>query len=281
MSQQIMCVSTTITSPFHNAVMQGVEETVVRNGYVFSALTSMTAGCEFESIASPGRYDGLILLTPNGTETPLVRALQESDLPIVVFWDWGTPSQYPSVTVDFQGSIGEAVGYLIELGHAQIGYVGYTPGFSGDTNPRLVGFLAAMAQHGLEVTQDQIELGIRHDDMEDGYAAAARLFRRTGHLTALVASNDLLAIGAMKWLRDSGIRVPEDCSVVGFDDISFAAMTNPSLTTVHVPKHTIGRQLAQLLLQLIQGEPLETTRVEVPTRLVIRESTGPNRLVPL
>jgi len=271
-TQQILCVTQSVANPFYSEVMRGVEEVVIQRGLVLSALSAHMVDCGFDPTMISGRYDGLILLSPNVAVGKLHSAIQELKVPVAVLWDWGTPTDYPHVGLDFAYAAGLGVAHLVDGNHREIGYLGYVPQSPEDANPRLQGFLRMCNQRNIPVDNRSIELVQGYGELEEGYLAMARLFRRRSDLTAVFASNDLLALGAMKWLRESGLTVPDQVSVVGFDDISFAALANPSLTTIHLPKQDIGRGLAQLMFDQIDGITSDLSR-ELTTRLVIRGST--------
>jgi LacI family transcriptional regulator len=138
---------------------------------------------------------------------------------------------------------------------------------------RLAGYQAALLSAGLPLLPKLV-----HEadwTSEGGYRAAQRVLAAPGRPTAIFAFNDGMAVGAMRAARDQGIDVPRDLSVVGFDDIELASLTMPSLTTVRQPLHGLGRVGVDMLYRLLHGQPLDATRMELATTLVVRESTGP------
>jgi len=272
-TQQILCVTQAIANPFYSEVMQGVEEAVIQRGLVLSALSAHMVDCGFDPTMIAGRYDGLILLSPNVAAGKLHSAIQELKVPVAVLWDWGSPTDYPHVDLDFANAAALGVRHLVESNHRKIGYVGYAPKSTQDRNPRLQGFIDICSEWDIPVDNRSIELVDGYGELEEGYLAMSRLFRRCSDLTAVFASNDLLALGAMKWLREAGLMVPEQVSVMGFDDISFAALANPSLTTVHLPKRDIGRALGQLLFDQMDGTTSDISNA-LTARLVVRGSTS-------
>lgn len=195
-------------------------------------------------------------------------------MPMATFWDWGTESPFPSVGVDLRAGMSQVVQHLHQLGHRHIGYISHAP-TAKDPNPRLLGFKETMEAKGCSVQSHHIQYTSDRGTMAAGYSAMAELYRNYPSVTAVVASNDLLAFGAMRWLEDQGLHVPEHISVVGCDDITYSAMNNPPLTTIQIPKREVGNHLMNLVLALMNGEYEDqtTAHVELPVRLVVRSST--------
>lgn len=271
---QIACIVPSIDNPFYSQVMQGVEEVAMRNGYVLTMYSSHVVEKDPGKSFFSGRHDALILLSPDELQGWLLKDLWEAHMPMATFWDWGTESPYPSVSVNLRSGMRSAVEHLQNLGHRAIVYISHAA-TSKDPNPRLQGFKEAMEAKGLSVQSRHVQYTGDRGTMAAGYSAMAELYHKNPSLTAVVASNDLLAFGAMRWLEDQGLRVPENISIVGCDDIAYSAMSNPPLTTIQLPKRDIGNQLMHLALSLMQGEFEEpsSTRVELPVRLVVRAST--------
>jgi LacI family transcriptional regulator len=169
-----------------------------------------------------------------------------------------------------------ALEHLVQLGHERIAFIQGQP-YSADSETRWKAIERAAESLGLDIQEELIvQLEIDTFSPYVGYPVVRRLLQRTHDFTALFAYNDLSAIGALRALRDSGLRVPEDVSVVGFDDINSAAFQIPSLTTIRQPLDKMGAIAGEILLQRIQGgaNPVE---IMVDPELVIRESTAPAR----
>ena len=186
-----------------------------------------------------------------------------------VYLDLGNVGPFVSnVLVDYERGVGAAVEHLLALGHRRIGFIGGSAELRSVAR-RQEAFLARTA--GVE----DLEIATAECDftMQGGYVACARLLARLAP-TAIVAVNDVVAIGAMHCASDRGLSVPGDLSIVGFDDITFAEYAQPALTTVRIPRSTIGRLAFQALTEMLSG-PGHTGREHgVETSLVVRESTG-------
>lgn len=182
----------------------------------------------------------------------------------------------PSVLADNASGAYRVIEHLVTLGHKRIGVI-TSPMNVTTSQDRLDGYRKALSDYGvmppdeLFVAGDFSELG--------GDAAADILLDRCPEITAIAAANDMMAIGAMNALRSRGYRVPEDVSVVGADDIRLAKYVQPALTTVRTPIQHIGQQAARWLLNMIAGEESGFVEEVVPTDLVVRRSTAPERIV--
>jgi DNA-binding LacI/PurR family transcriptional regulator len=163
-----------------------------------------------------------------------------------------------------------AARHLIDGGHRRLAAIA-GPESLPTAAARLEGFLAEVARAGLD--EPEVEAAGSYV-FEDGRAAFAALHHRGVRFDALFCANDLLALGAITAAQDAGLRVPGDLSVVGFDDIFFAGLSNPGLTTVAQPKRLIGGEAARLLIDLIEGRRAEPRRI-LPVRLTERASTRP------
>jgi LacI family transcriptional regulator len=219
-----------------------------------------------------GTTDGSILLLPEeGSEE--LKALQAQNYPFVVVdprvqLDEGIPS----VSAAHAQGAKRATEHLLRLGHRRIAAVTGPSGWMS-TEERRNGYHAALAAAGLmpdpslEVTSNWTISG--------GFEAALALLERPDPPTAIFAFNDNLAIGVMRLARARGLRIPEDLSLVGFDDTEEANIVTPALTTVRQPLAEMGRMAVSLLVRLLDRQRVEALRVELATRLVVRESTAP------
>jgi LacI family transcriptional regulator len=175
------------------------------------------------------------------------------------------------VEYDNEGGAYAMTAYLLANGHRKIAYVGREPGLS-TTDERVRGYRRAHADHGVAVDEGLIPPGTF--TRESGAAVTEALWDERGDATAVFAATDMVAAGVLKALRGRGVRVPEDVSVVGFDDIPLASDLTPALTTVHVPHEQLGREAVRLALH--RGPDLDD-RVVLGTHIVVRDSAAPLR----
>ena len=220
------------------------------------------------------RVDGVIICsTPFSAEQS--QQLRAYEIPIVVINNQSTEDYRFSIHHDDLDGSQQIMRHLIDLGHRQIAYLGYAN--SGRTNlKRRAGYTSEMEKAGLTVYDGYIH-ELQANDPGDGQAAVKHFLSLTPRPTAIFCYNDMLAIGALRGLQEAGLRIPGDCSVVGFDNISFSAFTSPPLTTFDQPKRTIGTQAAQLILQLLEQGPVfnGSTILSLKGSLLLRGTTAP------
>lgn len=219
-----------------------------------------------------GLIDGVIAAGANSPN--LLEAISALDLPCVVFGTnliTGSPDRIPNaVYVDDEQGGRLAAGHLIELGHKRIRFVGDVtlPWFRN----RYEGFRKAMEEASLECLPPVGKMG--EESIEMGAAAVAELMDGGSQFTALFVGSDRVAFGAVQALRRRGVRVPEDVSVVGFDDDDIAPLVEPPLTTVRMSSDEIGAQCMLMLNDLVRGAGGPHEPVVVPLELIVRESTA-------
>ena len=271
-TQTIGIVVTTVADPFVSEVVAGVEDVAQAEGYaVFLANSNANSDREISVVRSFGerRVDGVLVMASRvgALYLPL---LNELDVPLVLI-DNQHPDDFGySISIDDRGGARLAVRHLIELGHRRIAYIGDQYGLQSDED-RLLGYKDEFAVAGVQLRSEFI---IRGDGKaEGGLVAMQTLLAFREPPTAVFCYNDMTAMGALRCLHARKIRVPEDVSIVGFDDLPISPFLEPPLTTVRQPKADMGRRAATMLLQLLKGSQGES-KVRVPGTLVIRESTS-------
>lgn len=225
----------------------------------------------FVATLTAGLSDGLLLVLPSDPGTNLA-SFRQRNFPCVLIDHRGSDESGPVVgATNFQGGY-DATRYLLDLGHRRIGIITGTLTM-GCAVDRLRGYESALADCGVPVDSDLVRIGDFHQPL--AYSRTRELLDLPNPPTAIFASNDVSAFGAMEAIRDSGRRIATDISVVGFDDIPAAAMVNPPLTTVRQPLFEMGASATRMLLDLIGNPTHEGERLNLPTALVIRESCRP------
>ena len=216
--------------------------------------------------------DGLIFLGHRLPKTAgdLVRSMAPACAPVVNGCEFNPRLRIPSVHIDNAAAAAEAMDHLYSLGHVRIGIV-TGPLVSPLSRDRLRGATTRAREEGAE--QDFV---IIHGDfsIESGAIAAERLFARHERPTAVFCFSDEMAFGVLEVARRQGIRVPDDLSVVGFDDIRFSRHMDPPLTTIAQPMREIGEGTVRLLLDILSGKTIVPTSVTLPHTLVVRGSTA-------
>jgi LacI family transcriptional regulator len=264
-----------LTNPLFPPIVRGIEEALSGRGYTaLLADTDNDPDRERQLVSAllARRVDGLIVATAR-LEHPLLAELAGDGLPMVLVNRATNAAALSSVTTDDGAGVADAVEHLVGLGHRRIAHVAGPQSLSTG-QARLDAFQAAVRRHRLSADQGLVVTAAAFT-IDAGAAAARRLPTGRKAPTAIVAANDLLAIGCYEALAEQGKRVPDDVSVVGFNDMQLVDKLTPPLTTVRVPQFEIGRQAAQSLLALLAGAPAAAGRLLLPAVLVVRGSTAP------
>lgn len=191
----------------------------------------------------------------------------------------GTPSlEINYVTVDFCGAALKAMEYLLSLGHREIAFIGGSvPGIGVpmDQEERYFGYEKALVKNNIPIVSDWIQDG--YFELTGGYEAMKKILQADTRPTALFTASDRMAYGAYKAIQEHGLTVPDDISVISFDNIEMSEFVNPALTTIHVPKEEMGRIAVKFLLQHMEGGVSLPLTTYLPTRLMVRESCSKKR----
>jgi LacI family transcriptional regulator len=265
-----------INNPYFAQVARGTEQMASENGLttvLCHSNYSLERELHYVEVLHSERAAGVIWFPATHSPEPGIRMV-EYGMPLVVLDRMVEGVQVPEVVANnFLGGF-QATQHLIELGHRVIGCIA-RPTELHHSSERVRGFREALADHGIECNESLIARG--GFLLADGYQAAGHILRSSSRPTAIFAYNDFMAIGALRAAYDLGIKVPDDVSIVGFDDIPEAAFTCPALTTVSQPKLEMGRKGVNLLLEVInQGSAVTEYSSTLPVELVVRESTGPH-----
>jgi LacI family transcriptional regulator len=263
---------------FFSVLIRGVTHTAARHQYdvlVSAQLPESNEMDAYHRIVGGNRVDGMVLARTY-RDDPRIAYLRSINHPFVVSGR-SAPDQvsdFPYIDVDSRVGIAEMVTHFTGYGHTHIGLI-LPPRNIAFTPYRLDGYRDGLAAARIPYRQDYVVYG----DMkrQGGEEAAAHLLESQPQITAIVACNDLMAIGAMSAVQGRGLRPGFDIAVGGFDDIPTAEHASPSLTTIRQPIYTIGEQLTEILIKVIANEPLKETRILLRPELVIRESSGPPR----
>ncbi|RST49464.1 LacI family DNA-binding transcriptional regulator [Variovorax sp. MHTC-1] len=272
-SRVLGVVLPTLLNPVFAECLQGIARAAAAGGY---AIIPVTTGYQLDeeqravNLLMAGNVDGLILVVSNPATSAALERLRGAGLPYVLVYN--RHPEHPCVSVDNEGAVGGAVARLVELGHRRIAMVSGTLAASDRAQQRWRGFLQGMAAAGLEppalVEVPFIETAV--DELRRFLVTAPRP-------TALVCSNDLLAIRSIRAAHLSGLQVPRDLSVIGFDGIALGEDLTPALSTVTQPNGDIGRHSVELLVQALAGGtvPNADASLVLPHALRTGESCAP------
>jgi LacI family transcriptional regulator len=264
-------ITQSIDSPFYGGALRGIEDELDKAGYSSLFVSGHWNAAEEERCIATllgRRVDGIIVLTGRLSDTTLRKCAER--LPIVVTGRRLRAPNLVSLSFDnFEGGV-LATDYLLGLGHRKIAFI-TGDAKHPDANERLRGYRAALAKAKVAFDPALVVPGLFHE--ESGLLAVEKLLDNRQRFTALFAANDQMALGASLGLHRHGIRIPEDVSVVGFDDLLASRYASPPLTTIHHPAYELGQLSASAMIGLLRGNK---AAIEVPRpRVVVRESTAP------
>lgn len=272
-TQNIGLVIPDVANPFFAEVARGIQDAAHQAGFnIFLCNADENLQREARAIQSleAQRVDGLILCSPRLSDQELTD-LANRYQPLVLVNRSIVHPQTGSVLVDDMGGAEMAAMHLIELGHRHIGVIAGPPN-SRSGRERLKGYRKTMETCSITVPSKwQIYCA---PQAEGGYEAATALIQRAPELTALLAYNDLNAVGALRACQELGLQVPQSLSLVGFDDIYLASLLSPALTTVHIDKYELGQKALELALKMMDREHWQPNPIVLTTCLVIRSSTA-------
>lgn len=254
-------------------ITHGIDIELAENGYDLMLFTThRTAAKEAIYVANLAQdtVDGLLLVLPRNP-VDYTGTLTERKFPFVLIDHQGTGEDCPAVgATNWQGAY-NATDYLIRLGHERIGFItGWLD--LGAAVDRLEGYKTALRTNHIAIDPELISEGTFNQ--LDGYTGANSFLELENPPTVIFASNDVMAMAAMDAVREKGLRVPEDISILGFDDIPQASLVRPALTTVRQPLEQMGRVATQMLMEILKHPDNKPKRIELPTELITRDSTA-------
>lgn len=262
-----------IVNPFFPELVKSFEEVALENG--FDVIVANTGYSPERMILSVRRMlerkvEGVAVITSE-MEEHVVAQLEARRIPIV-FLDIGqVGNRISNLKVDYSKGIGEAVDHIVQLGHRRVGFIG-GPLELHSARKRRAAFLKCLGKHGLLPEKNLIQTG--NHKVDGGEAAMKRLLQLAKRPTAILTSNDLTAIGALRAIHKAGLHIPDDISVIGFDDIDLSEFTHPALTTIRLSRKELGEKAFDALATIIRRKSLKGRQYNVETHLIIRESTG-------
>lgn len=260
-------------TPFFSSLIDAIEKECRRNGYellISQVERSNNTKEEVNKIINNHKIDGILLLATEMYEEDLYN-FEDIDIPIVVVDSYFKNKNYDYVVINNTKGAYLATKYLVDKGHTDIGVLGSSVDIK-NFKYRYEGFKKTLETFGLVCKKENI---IAIDPTVDGSYNDMKMYLEKKDVempTAFFALNDILALGAMKAMMEKGIRIPDDVSVVGFDDIPFCLFSNPRITTVKVHSKTMGRVAVKRLMEKIEEEFDITLKIEVNTELIERES---------
>jgi DNA-binding LacI/PurR family transcriptional regulator len=275
-SQAVGVVVSRIDNPYFGEIIQGIEDTLKPSGFsLFIASSHLDFSIEKNIVQAfaEHRVDGVIICSVSFSRE-YADLIKNYGIPIVVVNNESSEEFDCSISHDDFNGARQVTRHLIDLGHSRVGYLGNSLA-NQINNDRLQGFFKELTVSNITIDPQTI-VNTLGSEIENGEEAMLLLLKTDPLPTAVFCFNDLMAIGALKVIRNQNLRVPEDISIVGFDNIPYSAYTSPALTTFDQPKRKIGSEAAQMLLEQIHSSNCLDSHIArtMQGHLLIRESTS-------
>jgi DNA-binding LacI/PurR family transcriptional regulator len=256
---------------FYAEVIQGIEERASELG--ISLIFSVVEKQSLVEVIDAQQAEGWLLLGSGSITDEEIVTAENLGLPLILLDNYLEDQHLPAVLPDHMRGGYQAVKHLLELGHRQIAII-CGPAKYKTLNDRLVGALGAFMESGLPHDALTLQEPLSSGLPRKGYLEMKAILERPTRPTAVFAISDKTALGALAAIKDANLRVPEDISLIGFDNVFDTTHTLPPLTTIHSPKRELGIVAIQKLVDTLHGSPLPATKILLPTHLVRRQSTA-------
>ncbi|MCK4640019.1 MAG: LacI family DNA-binding transcriptional regulator [Candidatus Marinimicrobia bacterium] len=253
-------------NPFYSRVLEGIEAELAINNYnLVLHLLPEVYRCEYPKMLKERTVDGVVLV--GVLQEKFINQLRNQEIPVVLVDPKITVDEFSQVLIDNEHGAFQAAQYLINKGHRKIAFI------SGDLDrlsfrQRFEGYKKALRHYRIPIVDEFIRTG----GLEQGYDHVKALLALRGRPTAIFAANDINAIYGYKAVKDSKLRLPDDISIIGFDDIELAKIASPPLTTIRVYKEEMGSIAVRNLLKIVNKETVNPITTLIPVRMIERES---------
>ncbi|MEJ6950438.1 LacI family DNA-binding transcriptional regulator [Natronospora cellulosivora (SeqCode)] len=267
----ILVVLQNISNPFYAKVVKGIEDIGHKNNYnimICNTDSDPTRERSYLELLLNKLVDGVILMAPEIEAEELDQI--SKNFPLVQCCEYKEGTQAPHISIDNLAAGYTAISHLIKLGHNRIGMISASNRLLSAIQ-REKGYKKALLDAGIEFDTDLIKYGSY--GFNGGLRAAKELLNMDKSPTAIFTISDITAIGAIKAIKEKGLKVPDDIAVIGFDNTSIASMYDPQLTTIAQPRYDLGRISMEILLDIINNEDVSSKEVYLEHELVIRKST--------
>jgi len=261
------------SDPFFSEFLAGVGNMSSDLGFDLLVSTQPPGDKEFQTyhkMMDGQRVDGFIIVRTRRNDGR-INDLLKQDFPFTVFGRIEGRNDFPYVDEDGSYAMRQIADHLVGLGHTRIGCIAPDPELMFAAT-RTKGLKDGLAAHGIQMDESMCKVGDL--TQKGGYLQAKAIMNEPDPPTAIVACNDLMALGAISAIQDLGLEVGRDISITGFDDIPLAEYSHPPLTTVHQPIYQIGGMVCEMLIKIILGQELEQKHILLKPSLIVRESSG-------
>lgn len=277
-SRMILIFVPNIRNPYYASIVSGIEDTARNANYgTMLCITNQDKmrEQEFIELLYNGQADGAVFLYSDKNDRGIKKL--SAEMPIVQCCEFSRDSEDSHVSIDNFAAARQAVQYLTSLGHERIGFVGSDNQFIS-SEYRQKGFEAGLLEAGIPLDKKILAYGDRDYSFASGIHAGKELLSlpKSERPTAVFCISDVLALGVIRAARNMGLKVPEELSVIGFDDVEYATMFDPMLTTISQPRYSLGKTSAEMLLKQIEAGEADSA-VYLEHKLILRDSTARNR----
>lgn len=271
-SRVIGLVISDIQNPFFTSVVRGAEDAAYEQGYSLVLCDSDEDPEKEKLYTDVMRAEGVagVIVATTSDAHSHIQNLLAHNIPVVAIDRQVKDRRVDSVVVANAKGAFMAMEHLLQLGHRRIGDVSMR--FLPTGKERQAGYLRALRKYGVRGSRRLMRSGVPKP--EEGYELARQLLSLDPRPTAIFVDNNMMMLGALQAIRESGVRVPQELSVVGFDDVPWATLLNPPLTVVAQPTHELGRRAVEQVLRRLDQPGVTGTHFQLMPRLIIRESTG-------
>ena len=262
-----------ITNPFFPEIARGAEDSAWESGYsiiICNTDDDVDQENNYLHVLSEKMVDGIIL-THSANRNKEKSGLERCRIPIILIdRDYDSPNIMGKVLVDNTEASCKAVNYLIKKGYTKIAYIA-GPLNTRTARDRLDGYKKALVENNLRYEENLVMVG--EYKTQWGSEAALSLLESEQDFQAIFCGNDLIAIGAMKKLREKKVTIPDDVAVMGFDDIYISSLVDPELTTIKQPNYKMGFEAVRIMIDYLEGKEIEEKNIILSTELIIRKSS--------
>ncbi|MGG1552765.1 LacI family DNA-binding transcriptional regulator [Paenibacillus ferrarius] len=261
-----------VSSSFSSDILHGIEEIAQERGFSVIVCNTAEEGkrtLKYLQVLREKQVDGIVF-TSEVLKDEYYQAIKDMRVPVILVNTMSQKHMIPYVKVDDRQAAYHATDYLIQKGHREIAMIS---GSFKDQNagyPRLEGYRQALADNGIEYLESRVAIG--DFQLESSRKAMQKLLAEAPPFTAVFAASDEMAIGAMNYAMEQGLKIPEDLSIIGYDDLKFARMVHPPLTTIHQPLTLMGRMASEKLIALIEDKGSQVSSSIVSHHLVERQT---------
>lgn len=273
-TKMIGVVVADISEPFFSMIIKGMNKVAGETDYTLlfsNSYESLEKSQVLQKMVHSQQVDGLVIVGSNIKEKRYFQYLMDKKTPFVLLERRYEDPRINCLWVDNSEGAYNATRHLIKKGHKRIAHISGTLDYQVAID-RMEGYRRALAEEGLPFVKELVTTG--RFIWQDGYAATKEILKLTPQCTAIFAGNDTMAYGALQAVTESGLAVPDDIAVVGFDDLEFSLLTNPPLTTVRQPRKEMGAKALSLLISILEGEICkEGVKISFKPELIIRRSS--------